>query len=65
MDVAQRYSPARYAQGPGFHSSLMHSQKRGRQLLMEWFKWWQCLPSKCEVLSSNPNATKKERGCSK
>jgi hypothetical protein len=29
--------------------------------LVEWLKWLELLPSKCEALSSNPNAAKEQK----
>jgi hypothetical protein len=29
--------------------------------LAEWLKWKECLPSKCEALSSSPRAVKKKK----
>jgi hypothetical protein len=32
-----------------------------KKALVEWFKWYRALPSKCETLSSRPSSKKKKK----
>jgi hypothetical protein len=38
---------------------FLHSLKKVE--LVEWLKWYNCPPSKCEALSSNPSSGKKKK----
>jgi hypothetical protein len=40
------------------HSLKKNHHKKGQ---VEWLMWFQCLSSKCEALSSNPSAAKKQQ----